>query len=482
MYTLTAALFVQLIIEANSRAQTSGEVQPAYASLNRYIIEEQAKTRMPAVSVALIESGGVVFLRGYGKANAKGDPVTANTTFQIASLSKSITALCILQLVEEELVALDVPVITYLPYFRTHDKSVSDTITLRHLLMHRSGLLTRYGNQYQTNQSRASNALQQLTNNLSDVRLSFLPGTAFEYSNANYGVLGDLLEQIEGRPFEDIVRLRVFEPLGMTNSYIQIPATKTVQEAAGFRRWFGFNVEQTFVAGRMNGPSGGVVSSAEDVGKYIAAMSNPETDLISDRLREALFDSLPAWDNTDYGLGWGLNRTARGTFIFHEGLNSGFKSVAGFNADTGEGVVVLTNRSSSLGDNFALSIMDAAMKEEPRQHLPSAVSVITLSGIAIVAFCMCVGAFWQMFRIYAHRNKAHGKGPLRRSLNLAFAIFLLGIAYILSVFVPSLNNVTLPVIYLFYPDLAFCLGLGAIAAMVWGLLLGADLIYNKRTG
>ena len=441
--------------------------------VENYIQNELSQSGVPGAAIALVDNGKIIFNRGYGTANSFGEDVNLDTPFQVASLSKSFTALSVLQLVDEGRLHLDKPVVNYLSEFQTDNKAESDKITLRHLLTHRSGISTMDGNLYQGNQYRGDDALNRATAILRKAKLKHLPGEAFVYSNANYAVLGHVLETIEQELFEAILKRRVFNPLNMKNSYVQLPYGDAKTEANGYRHWFGLTVEQPFTAGRMMGPAGGVVSSANDMGKYIAAMSDPTTDLLSPEMRVEMLTGQLAWEDTFYGMGWGIRRDDQGEFIFHEGLNPGFKSVAGFYTATGDGVVVMTNRSSSLSDNFVLSVLDIAQARNPRSYRPSASAIGQLLFVLILALILCVGLslnFWTLLRKKQKLFRAESK-----LYNIAFAwiapLCLFATAYSLVVWLPSLNSMTLPSIFAFYPDIALCLSVGGFAALLWGCML-----------
>ena len=449
------------------------QAQASPVEIDRYITNELPKSGMPGTSIALIESGDIVFSRGYGSTGSAGLAVNADTPFQVASLSKSFTALCVLQLVDEGRLDLDTPIIRYLPDFRTREKAQSDRITIRHLLMHRSGFETVEGIRNQAGRYQGKDALSKEAARLRKTKLASQPGEAFMYSNANYAILGHLLEQIDEKPFEDILNRRIFEPLNMRNSYVLFPtaSTGTEAEAKGHHHWFGLTFQKHFIAGRLMAPSAGVVSSANDMGKYIAAMSTPQTDLISAEMREEMFSGQLAWGDTYYGMGWGMTRDEHGMFISHEGLNPGFKSVAGFYKETGTGVVVLTNRSSGLSDNFALAILDAAKGHTPRDHTPNWVAIATLTGLLVAAFLLCCGAILSVFRLFrASDCRVKTRSTFHQfSIPLVGAVCLFAIGYGFISIIPGLNGVTLSSMYKFYPDLAACLGFAGGAALLWGL-------------
>jgi len=455
---------------------------PHIKRVDTYIERERPQSGVPGTAIALIDGGEIIFSRGYGDANSSGRGVTPDTPFQVASLSKSFTAICVLQLVDEGRLNLDRPVKTYLPEFQTDTQAQSDQITLRHLLTHRSGLSTLEGNLYQGTQYRGDDALDKATARLSKAKLAHAPGEAFAYSNANYAVLGYLLETIEQEPFEAILKRRIFDPLKMKNSYVQIPSGDIETEANGYRHWFGLTIEQPFTAGRMMGPAGGVVSSATDMGRYIAAMSDPETDLLSLEMRTEMFTGQRAWGDTSYGMGWGMRQDDRGEFISHEGLNPGFKSVAGFYSGTKDGVVVLTNRSSSLSDNFALSVLDVAQAREPRRYKPTASAIAQVLFVLILALILAFGFIVSFLRLLNNKPKL----PKARSI-LSSPIFswvatlgLFATAYGLIIALPALNAMTLSSIYSFYPDLALCLGVGGCAALLWACVLVIRNIGTKK--
>lgn len=108
-------------------------------AVDAFVVEQMEKHRVPGVAVAILEDGEVSYLKGYG-ASGKGNPVTADTPFVIGSISKSFTAVAILQLVEDGLVDLDAPVRSYLPSFEVADETATGSITVRHFLHHTSGL------------------------------------------------------------------------------------------------------------------------------------------------------------------------------------------------------------------------------------------------------------------------------------------------------------------------------------------------------
>ena len=135
---LLAALalpFIAFPVAAAPHAST-----PDLAKIDAYISEQMQADHIPGVALGLVHNDQIVHLRGFGSADQSGRAVTAHTPFLLASVSKSFTALAVMQLVEAGKIELDVPVQRYLPWFRVADPDASARITLRHLLYHTSGL------------------------------------------------------------------------------------------------------------------------------------------------------------------------------------------------------------------------------------------------------------------------------------------------------------------------------------------------------
>src|SRR4051794_7347391 len=162
---------------------------------------------VPGGAVAIVRDGRVSTSTGFGVADSTGRPVTATTPFVIGSVSKPITATAVLQLVDAGRVDLDAPVRRYLPEFGLADPAASATITMRELLDQTSGIPTSAGERPLTG---PVTDLEQQVRALATVSPSRRPGTAYAYSNANYLVLGLVIERVSGEPYARYVDEHVF--------------------------------------------------------------------------------------------------------------------------------------------------------------------------------------------------------------------------------------------------------------------------------
>src|SRR5438034_6655924 len=140
---------------------------PDIASIDAYVSAQVQADHIPGVALGLVHNDQIVHLRGFGSADQSGRAVTPHTPFILASLSKSFTALAIMQLVEAGKVELDAPVQRYLPWFRVADEEASGAITVRHLLHHTSGLSTKPGRSYQGNGGTSDAAREKAVRKLS---------------------------------------------------------------------------------------------------------------------------------------------------------------------------------------------------------------------------------------------------------------------------------------------------------------------------
>ncbi len=184
---------------SESPLRTSEPVGDIVTDLEEFIPSHMDQEGIPGVAIALIRDGEVVWADGFGVANTiTGEPVTANTVFEVASNSKVVTAYTALRLVDQGLLSLDEPVDTYLSEPWLPPSAYREQITLRHLASHSSGL----------------------TDNLIplDKSIIFKPGTEFRYSGVGALHIQEVIEQVTGQPLDEVANELVFEPLGMTSS------------------------------------------------------------------------------------------------------------------------------------------------------------------------------------------------------------------------------------------------------------------------
>ena len=317
----------------------------------------------PGMAVAVLRNGQTLHAKGYGVAGPHRQPVTTQTAFQTGSITKSFVALVILQMASEGKLDLDDPVVRHVPTFRTASGSQSDRITIDHLVTHHSGLTTLDGNSANAVEPSLSGPAAAVAG-LAGVELFAEPGTTFQYSNANYVLLSHLIEVLDDQPFEQAMKTRIFDPLGMTNSFVQIPPSDTIAVATGYRLWFG--APRPWQPGpdaepdrRMIG-AGGVSASIEDLARYVDAVRTRDPRIVPEGA-DRLFVVKTFYEQWGYAYGWYSDSSAGEPVFEHSGFTPGFLTLATMVPAKGEVVVVLTNMSGLAHGDLPQAVTNAAL-------------------------------------------------------------------------------------------------------------------------
>ncbi|MBV8117288.1 MAG: beta-lactamase family protein, partial [Candidatus Eremiobacteraeota bacterium] len=232
--------------------------------LDGFVVSTLGAAGDPGVALVVVNSHGVVSCRGFGR-DVDGNRVTCDTPFALASLTKSVTAIAAVQLAENRSIELDAPITRYLPWFAVSGQAAAG-ITVRDLLNQRSGFDTASGLAYLAVPASAKMTLEARVRALAGARVG-RPGERFEYSNANYDLLGAIVEARSGIPYQSYVRKRVFASLGITRV-----AFACDEPVRGFVRIFSIPVPAPrFPRLCADVPAGGLVMSASQYGRYLAA-------------------------------------------------------------------------------------------------------------------------------------------------------------------------------------------------------------------
>ena len=231
---IIAAAGVIALIAVNTLPASSGPAAPAADSaVADYVAAQIADAGYPGASIAIVRDGRLSLVRGVGAADGSGRPVTPDTPFVIGSLSKSLTALAVLRLADAGAVDLDAPVARYVPGFRTASADPTP-ITIRDALTQTSGLP---GSAIDLS-SPVSTITDQVAT-LATVEPVSAPGARYAYSNANYVVLGAVIEAVTGQDYPAAMQTLVFDPLGMKHTTADPDAARGLGLGDAHRLWFG---------------------------------------------------------------------------------------------------------------------------------------------------------------------------------------------------------------------------------------------------
>src|SRR6266536_2917387 len=168
-------------------------------------------------SVLVADNGKVIYKKGFGLANMEWNiPNQTDTKFRLGSITKQFTATLILQLVEQGKIKLDGKLTDYLPEYR---KDTGDKVTVRNLLSHTSGIPSYTSLPgFIQNQTRDPYTVSAFVKKYTSGDLEFEPGSKFSYDNSGYFLLGAIIERVTGKPYEEALKQRIFDPLGMKDS------------------------------------------------------------------------------------------------------------------------------------------------------------------------------------------------------------------------------------------------------------------------
>ncbi|HEY2547840.1 MAG TPA: serine hydrolase [Candidatus Acidoferrum sp.] len=331
------------------------------------VADRMAHYKVPGVSVAFFDHGQILWTRAYGLADvAAKKPVSSDTLFQAASISKPVAALAALHLVQEGKLTLDEDVNIKLKTWKVPDNAFTakERVTVRRILSHSAGL-TVHGFPGYASDEPIPTAVQILNGekpaNTDHIRVDIVPGTLWRYSGGGYVVLQTLLSDVTGKPFPQIMSELVLRPAGMTHSTYEQPLPKNrVPESATPYRANGDPVKggahtypEMAPAGLWTTPSDLARVAMEVQSEY----AGKSTKILSqDMARQMLTKQIGTW-----GLGFSLDSTDGKISFSHGGANEGFRCNLHAYTDSGQGLAVMTNSDS--GGELTEEIFRSVAKE-----------------------------------------------------------------------------------------------------------------------
>lgn len=368
----------------------------AFADIDRLVTDFAAREHVPGAAWGLIVDGALVHVgtTGFRELGAK-SPVTRDTVFRIASMTKSFTAMAILALRDEGKLALDDPAERYVPELKglTYPTGDSTPITIRHLLSHATGFPedNPWGDQQLAATEDEFTAMMR-----GGIPFSNPPGVAYEYSNYGFAILGRIVSNVAKMPYRDYIAARILKPLGMSATTLEPAAVPPARLAHGYRwedeQW---NEEEQLPDGAF-GAMGGMLTSLDDLGRYVGAYlaawpprDGPSSAPISRaslremqqvwRWRPATVTRNPsgATQLNAGGYGYGLRVTQSCDYahiVAHSGGLPGFGSLMQWLPEYGVGFIAMGNRTYTGWGGVASQVFDrlrATGALTPRMAEPS---------------------------------------------------------------------------------------------------------------
>ena len=346
-------VIVLCIIHPKSYAQ-----QDIKATLDKYIEKFIKEQNIPGAAVAIVHNKDVFFTKTWGLlGNLK--KITSKTPFAIGSISKSLTALAIVKLIEDKKIKLEDSVQQHLPWFKLKDSQISSSITIQHLLTHTSGINTYEGLLISDKQSKSSTALKENVMRLSNVKLTALPGEKYQYSNANYIVLGALIEEITNDTYSSYMEKHVFQLLNMNGAAASKETAYEKGYLTGYQSWFGIPRKSVVSYDNAGAPYGYITANLEDMIQFIMFLNRQEDTQFLKKENIDLYLT-PLYNiNSEKSYGFGLRTTSINeseTMIWHSGSTPDARTEIFTLNKSGWGGVILTNKNHVL-EEPALSVL-----------------------------------------------------------------------------------------------------------------------------
>jgi len=330
---------------AQSQAQKAIKIDEVMTLANKY--------RLFNGSVLVAENGKVIYKKGLGLANMEWNiPNTPETRFRLGSITKQFTATLILQLVEQGKIKLDGKLSDYLPDYR---KDVGEKVTVHQLLSHTSGIPSYTGLPgFFNNVSRNPYSVDEFVKKYASNDLEFEPGSKFSYNNSGYFLLGAIIEKVTGKPYEQVLKEKIFEPLGMKNTGYDHHATLIQKRASGYEKTADGYVNAAYLDMSLPYAAGSLYSTVEDLYLWDQALYTER--VLSTQSKDLMYK--PNLEN--YAYGWAITKAKLGTGtetvpqIGHNGGINGFNTLI-LRFPVQKNLIVLLDNTSQGGSLDRLS-------------------------------------------------------------------------------------------------------------------------------
>lgn len=436
-------------------AEENGDV---YEQINSYLQESFSRAKFPAASVTIVDKENVLFSETYGNCES------TETPFLLGSVSKSFTALAVMQLVEQDKINLDDPLSRHLPQAADGDK-----ITVLQLLNHTSGL-----GEHQ---------------NLTNCKIVGKQGV-HEYANVNYSLLGKVVEAASGTSYEEYVTQNIFKPLEMRHTAATYEEAQANGLIDGYENWFGVQTKTAHKFPKSESawitPAAGYLSSSTaDLGRYLQMYLNGGNGIISQAGIDKMFYKNVAVEAAipyKYGMGWNLiEEPLKEPALRHSGLVETGKSVIYILPQSEIGIAITVNANDmfvgeDMMDRIDWSVALMLMGDEPNtiganeyatRHLLYDLAYFAVLAISVLPLCL-------LFIFIRHIDKG------RLWLKILLLVLLHAVLPLMILLFPLIFVATpLWVVMNFVPDLFLTIVLSSCLLFLGGIVKSVLLIRKK---
>lgn len=414
-------------------------------AIKKILNEECKKSGVPGLSVSIVNNEKTeYFSSGYANKD-KEIRTDKSTLYELASLSKSYTALGIFILEQKGYLNLDDSIKKYLPWFQLKfkEKNIDMTkVKISNLIYHTSGL-TNASHTKLILKGDSDNMLERTVKNLNNSTIDFPPGEQYEYGTVNYDILGLVIEKISQKSYEEFMESEVFKPLKFKQTFaFESKAKSTNKLAQGYRSTFMTTKDYRGPSYRGNKPAGYLISSSEDIASWMNYQLG-NTDGLPEYLANAIKKShianktVPKVDSLYYAGGWEVNST--GSIIEHAGNNPSFTNYIVLFPKDQIGIGLLSNSNTT---NIELvykikSILEGDLKQSYSMGNIRSIDLIFTVITIVAAFSSLVFIF---LGIHFKNHSKHKKTRLRSALKFVFIAFFLVLTSLL-IFLPLILGI-----------------------------------------
>lgn len=426
-----------------------------YDSVSKVLEKDIKENHISGMSVIVVSSDEVIFSKTYGNCE------NIDTPFIIGSMSKSFTALSIMKLVEENKIDINKPISTYIDaslYFK--NKEDGDRITVKQLLNQNSGIGT-----YQ------KLGCLKITGNYGK----------YQYSNANYNLLGKIIESVSNESYSDYVTKNILEPLGMNHTSPTLEGSNKNGLIKGYQNYFGIPIAEspnypTDDNSWIQVPAGFISSSASDMGRYLQMYLNKGLNIITeDSISKMFYDNIPQ-DNIDrdyYGMGWVYTKYYSKPVLTHSGLVENYTSKMFIIPEDNIGIVILVNMNDYLVTNNLLEDIVKPILGEKKPNVPNHLYLknhLLLDAIYLVVTMIAIYPIVTIKK-WKNKNKTKKLYVIDFARHLFFPLLL--------ILLPVVIRVPFWVIWNFVKDLALIIIINSILMFSTGIYKIVCLLKKK---
>lgn len=408
------------------------------SKIEKFIKENMDKGNIPGLSVTIVKGNNTVYQKGFGYSDIELQKIVdSKSSFEIGSNSKAFTALGILTLQKDGVIKLNDEVTKYIPWLRVKYKGNDVKITLEQLLHHTSGIPFKTIDKMPV--SNEDNAIEETIKTLINIELDSNPGEKFQYATINYDILGLVIQKVTGISYEKYIEENVLKPMGLNNTYLYKNEIPKERMANGYK--IGFLRPQPYEAPiyRGNKPAGYIISSGEDMAKWLEIQMGTLDDSKFDKnvieeSHKANRRVAPLGDGSSYAAGWFVYQKDGGE-ISHGGNNPNYSSFIVFRPEDKIGVAVLSNTNSdyisAIGEGINEILQGKDYHKDIKDFNKSAdkisICIICISILIIIStLCFTIKTLKEIFKKERKLNTKSIRSILKISFSL---IFMLGLSY-----------------------------------------------------